>query len=129
MRDETKNWLKYANENLHSATVLLESELFNPCQQNIQQSIEKYIKACTLEKKQKIRKTHSINELNKMLENTGARIGLTDEECELLDAVYLPSKYPLGGVLPDFEPDSDLCNRCLQIAQVVKKKVRELLLD
>ena len=129
MRDETKNWLKYANENLHSATVLLESELFNPCLQNIQQSIEKYIKACLLEKKQKIRKTHSINELNKMLENTGARIGLTDEECELLDAVYLPSKYPLGGVLPDFEPDSDLCNRCLKIAQGVGKKVRELLLD
>ena len=36
MKDETKKWLEYAEENLHSANVLLDSELFNPCLQNAQ---------------------------------------------------------------------------------------------
>ena len=29
MRDETKTWLKYANENFQSAKVLFDSSLFN----------------------------------------------------------------------------------------------------
>ena len=43
MKDETKQWLKYANENLESSKILLESFLFNPSLQNAQQSIEKNI--------------------------------------------------------------------------------------
>jgi hypothetical protein len=31
MKDETKLWLAYAQDNLPSALVLLESDLFNPC--------------------------------------------------------------------------------------------------
>lgn len=127
MKDETKNWLVYATENLRSASLLLKSDLFNPCLQNIQQSIEKCLKALILEKCQKFRKTHSIVELNNILGKAGINIGLTEEECELLDAVYLPSKYPLGSVLPDFEPDFQLCNDCLKIAKNVDKKVLEIL--
>jgi len=51
LKDETKNWLIYAEENLRSASILLKSNLFNSCLQNIQQSIEKYLKALLLEKK------------------------------------------------------------------------------
>jgi len=51
LKDETKNWLIYAEENLRSASILLKSNPFNPCLQNIQQSIEKYLKALLLEKK------------------------------------------------------------------------------
>jgi len=127
MKDETKNWIVYAEENLHSAVVLLECGLFNPCLQNIQQSVEKYLKAFLLEKGQKIRKTHSISELHKMLQAIGITIDLTEDQCDLFDAVYLPSKYPLGGVLPDFEPDAVLCQGCLDIAKTVEKKVKYLL--
>lgn len=35
MKDETKKWLEYADENLRSAKVLLDSKLFNPCLQNV----------------------------------------------------------------------------------------------
>ena len=45
MKDETNQWLKYANENLESSIILCESFLYNPSLQNSQQSIEKYIKA------------------------------------------------------------------------------------
>lgn len=120
MKDETKNWIIYAGENLNSAVILLESGLFNPCLQNIQQSIEKYLKALLLEKGQKIRKTHSIIELHTILQDAGITTGLTEDQCDLFDAVYLPSKYPLGGVLPDFYPDEALCQDCLSIAQKVE---------
>jgi len=103
MKDETKNWIAFAGENLHSAVILLESGLLNPCLHNIQQSVEKHLKALLLEKDQKIRKTHSISELHTMLQDVGMAISLTEDQCELFDAVYLPSKYPLESVLPDFE--------------------------
>jgi hypothetical protein len=36
MKEETKIWLDYANENLVSSKILLESHLYNPSLQNIQ---------------------------------------------------------------------------------------------
>ena len=49
MKDETRKWLEYADENLKSAKVLLDSELFNPCLQNAQQAVEKMLKAMLVE--------------------------------------------------------------------------------
>ena len=40
-----------------------------------------------------------------------------DDECDLLDSVYLPSKYPLGSVLPRFDPDEEAARQCLAIAE------------
>lgn len=45
MKDETRTWLGYAEENLQSARLLLENHLWNPCLQNAQQAVEKYLKA------------------------------------------------------------------------------------
>lgn len=49
MKDETKTWLRYADENFDSARVLLESKLFNPCLQNVQQAVDKWLKALLVE--------------------------------------------------------------------------------
>jgi len=49
LKDETKTWLKYSIENLDSAKVLFQDKLFNPCLQNIQQSVEKALKAVFIE--------------------------------------------------------------------------------
>ena len=45
MKDETKRWLYFAEENLRSAKILLESSIFNPTLQNVQQAVEKMLKA------------------------------------------------------------------------------------
>jgi hypothetical protein len=37
-------------------------------------------------------------------QDVGLDPALTEDEADLLDTVYLPSKYPLGSVLPAFEP-------------------------
>ncbi len=49
MKDDTRLWLKYADENLQSAKVLKDNSLFNPCLQNIQQAVEKFLKAVIVE--------------------------------------------------------------------------------
>ena len=45
MQEEAKTWLIYSEENLQAAKILFESELYNPCLHNIQQSIEKALKS------------------------------------------------------------------------------------
>ena len=127
MKDETKKWLEYADENLRSAVVLLDSGLFNPCLQNAQQAVEKMLKAVLVEFSIKFKKTHSISELAGMLSKNRLDVKLSEEESELLDSIYLPSKYPLGSVLPDFEPDEQTCKRCIAIADRVKESVLALL--
>ena len=99
MKNETEIWLKYSLENLESARVLLQNNLFNPCLQNVQQSVEKSIKALLIENSEKAKKTHSISELNNFLAKKNIRIGISVEDCEFLDSVYLPSKYPLGNCI------------------------------
>ena len=127
MKDEAKGWLSYAEENLQAAQLLLERKLYNPCLQNMQQSIEKALKALLLEKAHSYRKTHSITELVHLLADQQIIISLSEDDCDLLDSIYLPSKYPLGGVLPDFEPDTDLCLRCLILAEDVLSQIRKLI--
>jgi len=49
MKNETKIWFKYSRENFDSANILLNGKLFNPCLQNVQQSVEKALKAVLIE--------------------------------------------------------------------------------
>ena len=127
MKDETRIWIKYADENLESARLLLDSSLFNACLQNIQQSVEKSLKALLVEFSTKFIKTHSISKLKMALAENDIIVDITEDECDLLDTIYLPSKYPLGGVIPDFEPDIDICNQCLAIAEKAIKSVKACL--
>ncbi len=127
MKDETKKWLEYADENLRSAKVLLDSKLFNPCLQNVQQAVEKMLKAVLVESATKVKKTHSINELVTILSEKDINVDITEDECDLLDSIYLPSKYPLGSILPDFEPDLQTCRKCVALAERVWESVTNIL--
>jgi HEPN domain-containing protein len=126
MKEQTKTWLKYADENLQSAKILLESDLFNPCLQNMQQAIEKMLKAVLVETGIKIKKTHSINELIAILAENNVEIDIEEDERDLIDSIYLPSKYPVGSVLPDFEPDEKVCRQCVAIAERLRESVHSL---
>jgi len=127
MKDQTKKWLEYAEENLRSAKVLLDNELFNPCLQNVQQAVEKMLKALLVESGIKIKKTHSINELVIILAEKEMKVDIQEDERDLIDSIYLPSKYPIGGILPDFEPDMETCRQCVAAAERVRDSVARLL--
>ena len=81
------------------------------------------LKALIVESSLRLRKTHSINELRNTLVAGGVDIDISDDECDLLDSIYLPSKYPLGGALPEFEPDKDICRSCMTIAERINDLV------
>jgi HEPN domain-containing protein len=127
MKEETKKWLDYADENLQSASLLMENKLFNPCLQNVQQAVEKMLKAILIESSIKLKKTHSINELVRILADNGLKINITEDECDLLDSIYLPSKYPLESVLPHFEPDKQICKKCMGTAERVRNSITDIL--
>lgn len=127
MKNETKEWIKFSEENLLSAKLLLENYLFNPCLQNIQQSVEKALKSIIIEKSIRFIKTHSITDLKYYLQSNSIFIDISDEECDFLDTIYLPSKYPLGSVLPDYNPDNEICDSYIQVAERILDFVKYLL--
>jgi HEPN domain-containing protein len=119
MKDETREWLRYAAENQTSASLLLAHGLYNPCLQNAQQAVEKLLKALLVESAGQVKKTHSISDLKGLLLTEGIDTDLTADECEFLDTIYLPSKYPLGSALPDYDPGQESCARALDMVQRV----------
>lgn len=127
MKKDTELWIQYAEENITSAVVLLASGLYNPSLQNSQQAVEKFMKAVVIERAAGMSKTHSIRELATRLESLDVVHGLSDDDIDLLDSIYLPSKYPVMSVLPDFMPDADVCRQCIQIAESVKDAVMKAL--
>ncbi len=127
MKDETKIWIKYSTENLDSANILLKSKLFNPCLQNVQQAVEKILKSVFIENDLPLKRTHDILELKNLLKVQNIKIDILDEDCDFLNTIYLPSKYPLGSVIPDYEPDNSICSKAIAIADKVTLSVSALL--
>jgi HEPN domain-containing protein len=127
MKNETKAWIDYADENLKSAEVLLQNGLFNACLQNIQQAAEKHLKSLLIEKGTGLIKSHSIRQLIHALAEHQITITMSEDEIDLIDSIYLPSKYPLMSVLPKFLPDKKLCEKCINIAFQIKSSVLDLL--
>jgi len=127
MQEETRSWLTYSEENLEAAKVLFESELHNPCLQNIQQSIEKALKSLLIENAFPFKKTHNIMELKTTLDKNGISVELTEDECDFLDSIYLPSIYPIGSALPFFYPDKEICKSSILLAERILKEVKGLI--
>ncbi len=100
MKNETKTWLDYAAENIESARVLLDSNLFNSCLQNVQQCVEKLLKAVLVELSAKPIKTHSISRLKQALADKGLEAHITDDECDLLDTIFCPLNILLAVLFP-----------------------------
>lgn len=127
MSDDFKVWFIYADENLAVARLALEGGYYNACLQNVQQAIEKYLKTALLLRKAAFLKTHSIEMLNRQVQSADIETSLSEDECELLDTIYVPSKYPMGSVLPDFVPDEEIGTRCVEIAERVRKAIQSVL--
>jgi len=96
--------------------------------QNAQQAIEKALKAVLIFKRIPFKRTHDVFELNKELLKNEITIDISEDECDLINSIYLPSKYPLGSVLPDFDPDIQICLEVMSIASRVFQQA-EIIID
>ncbi len=129
MKDETHEWIGYAEQDEQSARILLESHLYNPCLYHIQQSIEKCLKAVIVEHELQFQRTHSIQGLTNILTQADIPVDIDEDDIDVIDSIYMPARYPLGSALPNFEPDQAICQRCLSIAERIKSWTDEVLHD
>lgn len=127
MKDETRQWLNYATEDIGAARAVLNAGYLNACLQNCQQAVEKALKSLLIEFALEFRKTHHIRELKRLLEKGRIDVDISDDDCHLLDSIYLPSRYPVGRALPDVEPDRETCRHCLSIAERVMQSAQSRL--
>lgn len=126
MNGEYSDWFRYAEENLEVARLALERGYYNACLQNVQQAVEKFLKGALLYQGKTFPKTHNIENLIQQLDDGKINPGISKDDAELLDAIYVPSKYPLGSALPDFAPDKKLGEQCLDIGKRVKDAISEI---
>ena len=120
MKDETRTWLSYADENLDVAGLAFDHGHLNACLQNAQQAVEKYLKAVIVERDLEFRRTHSIRELLGLLAAQDIAMSVSEDEMDLMDSIYVPSKYPVYSALPQTLPDPAICRDALSIAHKVK---------
>jgi HEPN domain-containing protein len=85
--------------------------------------VEKYLKALMIEHEFPFKKTHAIVVLWQHLSDNGLETALTEEDCALLDSVFMPSRYPLFSILPDAMPDRETCAKCIRIARRVGETI------
>jgi HEPN domain-containing protein len=124
MKDETRQWLSYAEENFEMARLALERGYLNACLQNAQQAVEKVFKAALVEARGEFPKTHSIRELARVAAAEKFPAEIATDECDLLDSIYIPSKYPVFGVLPEQFADWKAGVQCVGIAERVLASIR-----
>lgn len=127
MKKETKVWVAYAEENHHAAQLLLDNHLYNACLQNIQQAIEKYLKAILIEHSVNLLKTHSVRDLSNELKKINVLIELTEDEIDLIDSIYIPSKYPAFSVLPEYSPSAEDCAKFMELSNKIQSFINKQL--
>jgi hypothetical protein len=69
---------------------------------------------------------HAFKMLSRQLLGAGVETGLSEEDCDLLDTIYVPSKYPMGSVLPDFNPDCETAGLCVELAERVRSAAQKI---
>ena len=93
MRQATEAWLKDAEDELESATILYEHQKFRSSCYHAQQGAEKALKAGILEQGKKPGKVHDIVELLHEVKKQGLDSGLTMDEAIFLNSIY-KGRYP-----------------------------------
>ncbi|MBD3306285.1 HEPN domain-containing protein [candidate division KSB3 bacterium] len=126
MKNETHQWLEYAEQDYQAAQILLQSHLYNPCLYHVQQSIEKYLKAIIVEYEFGFQRTHSIRGLVNIVSQHGVLVEIAEDDIDLIDAIYMPVRYPVGSALPLFEPNQAICQQCLRIADRLGQWLQEM---
>ena len=116
---DARLWLNYAQENREVSAIVLETGFFNPCLQNVQQAVEKALKAVTVMQGLSPLRTHRIRELVDHLKQHGTDVPLKEDEYDLRDSIYVASKYPPESALPDTMPDEATCRLCLEMTDRV----------
>ncbi len=121
------DWLKFAADDLAAAEVLLKARITNLVLFHSQQCVEKSLKALIAFEGRQMPKTHMLGALINSISDM--RFDEFAYGFELLDQIYMPSRYPdaLPGALPEGLPNAQQAAEALDIARQIYTLVQEKL--
>ena len=125
MKKATEAWLDFAHRDLEAAKLLVDHEyVSNAVLFHSQQCVEKCLKALLEEADVPVPHIHSIVKLHSLLmEEAGISLSLDEDKLDLLDAVYIDTRYPSGiGLLPSGFPTKEDAQGLLKIAEKVYRE-------
>jgi len=132
MKKGTKEWLDFANRDLEAARLLVDNEyVSNAVLFHCQQCVEKCLKALLEESGIVVPHIHNVVKLHSLLkENSPVSLLVTEDELDLVDAVYIDARYPSGiGLLPSGFPTKEDARELLRIAEKVHAETARRLND
>jgi len=117
MRKATNSWIKDAEDELDSATILLKHGKYRGAYYHSQQCVEKGLKALILEKGKKPCRIYDIVELRNTVMKLEWDSRLSVDDAVFLNSIY-KGRYPTEeGLLPDGEPTQEEAERAIVIAR------------
>lgn len=125
MKDEAKNWIEFASEDLKMAELALKEKIYNQVCFHSEQCVEKIMKGLILSSGHPHPKSHKLADLLVVLPETP--FDDLREEVLLLDRFYAPTRYPdaLPGILPEGLPTAKDAEEAIEIARQVFDKGKE----
>jgi len=132
MKKGTKAWLDFAHRDLESSRLLVDREyVSNVVLFHAQQCVEKCLKALLEENGVLVPHIHSVVKLHSLVaEKAGISVTLEEDELDLVDAVYIDTRYPSGlGLLPSGFPTKEDAREILGIAEKIYKETSKRLLE
>lgn len=121
-REDVRDWLTFAAEDLHAAEVLLGEDIPNQVCFHAQQCIEKTLKALLLQHNQPCPKIHDLNELHARCIDANILTVLPfQDDIAMLSLFYMPTRYPeaLVGSLPDRLPNEKDAKMAIETAKKI----------
>ncbi len=130
MKKTTREWMDFAHRDLEAAGHLADNEyVSNVVLFHSQQCVEKCLKALLEETRGTVPHIHSVVTLHSILkEEIELSLSLEDDELDLVDAVYIDTRYPSGlGLLPAGFPTKTDARELLEIAEKVFENTSKIL--
>lgn len=127
-RDDSSDWLYFAQSDLETARVMLGEGVYHMTCFHAQQTIEKCLKAVLRYHQKIVQKTHSLVKLAHDVALLGVK-DFIDEDIPFVDQFYSPTRYPdtLPGSLPEGLPIKDDAQKAMRIAENIFASTTKLI--
>ena len=122
MKEEIKNWLKRAEDDLEKAKILFEKNKFDGATFYSQQTAEKALKAVHIFRGLGLTKTHDVSFLGRLVKLPQELL----EKAILLNPFYTASRYPIRSNvdISDKESANESLNNAEEILKWCKQQIK-----
>jgi HEPN domain-containing protein len=129
MNRRVKEWLNFAEEDLHAARVLTKERIFNQSCFHSQQCVEKSLKAL-IESKQKVPKIHKLVDLLTICIQLDFPLENYRNDFEFIDKFYTSTRYPfIVSMLPGGLPTMEDAEKSLALANKIYEYICQILIE